>query len=133
MNTGGTLMQNNHTNNYSGKLVLRRRRAVRRRRYVLSMTVFTLTLLICIFAGTRFTFAKSDCSTGGSRIKCYRSITIYCGDTLTSIAREYCSDEWTDINSYIHEVEVINHLGRNELLIAGNYLTVPYYKDSPVE
>ncbi len=82
--------------------------------------------------GTRLTFAKGH-SDDIVRVKQYRSVMINCGDTIGSIASSMYSDDWTDTGSFIHEVMVINHLDDDEELIAGNFLTIPYYTDKPAE
>ena len=117
---------------YNEAVLLERRRVVRRQKISLSIVVLVSTLFLSIFAGARFTFAKP---TGGeaARTKVYKSIVIYGGDTLTSISDEYYSSEWKDKSSYMHEVSRINHLDEDEILIAGNYLIVPYYIEDRAE
>lgn len=117
---------------YSNEIIRRRRCIVRKQKMYLCLALVMLTIVITTFAGTRFAFAKPN-TNGPERIKVYKSIVIYGGDTLFSIASEYCSDEWKDRASYIHEVSKINHLDDNDMLIAGNYLIVPYYTDVPAE
>lgn len=111
---------------YNKELLHKRRHTVRKQKMYLFMSVIILTLALSIMIGARFTFAKST-EDAPERIKVYRSIVIYGGDTLTSIAAQYCSSEWKDSASYIHEVSRINNLKEDDMLIAGNYLIVPYY------
>ncbi len=112
------------------KAVLKRRRAeVRRQKLILSGVIITAILFITFTAGARITFAMN----GGNnirRVKQYRSVMINCGDTLTSIASSSYSDDFKDIEFFMHEINMINHLDEDEELIAGNYLTIPYYIDS---
>ncbi len=59
--------------------------------------------------------------------KYYTSVRIGQGDTLWTIAEQYCTDP-AEIRSYIKELKSINNLERDEIH-AGNYLTVVYYSD----
>ncbi len=108
----------------------RRIRQLRRQKMIFLLCSGIFTALICIMLFVNFTFAKSV-DPGNGRVKQFKAITIYCGDTRESIAGIYATDEWDNINSYIHELEMINHLDRDEKLIAGNYLIVPYYTETP--
>lgn len=58
--------------------------------------------------------------------KYYTSISIKKGDTLWSIASEYMTAEYDNIEEYILEVKRINHIS-GDTIYAGRYLTVPYY------
>ena len=116
---------------YNKRVMRKRRRTVRKQKISLYLIALVLTLMISIFTGTRFTFAKStDCKS--ERIKVYKSVVIYRGDTLSSIASKNYSEEWKDTAAYIHEVSRINHL-KDDVLIAGNYLIVPYYIEASAE
>ena len=61
------------------------------------------------------------------RYKYYTSITVHYGDTLESIAKEYISDEYKNVDSYIHEVCLINHIEDGDDIIAGKNIVVPYF------
>lgn len=111
---------------HNEEIIRTRRMVVRRQKLYLCMALTVITMILSILTGTRFAFAKQNVE-ANERTKVYKSIVIYAGDTLTSIASEYCSDEWNDTTAYIHEVSRINHLDDDELLIAGNYLIIPYY------
>ena len=50
------------------------------------------------------------------------------GDTLWDIAKEYRTEEYSDISSYIAEVREINHLSSNQIT-DGMYLCIPYYSE----
>lgn len=62
--------------------------------------------------------------------KYYTSIRIEAGDTLWTIASNYITDDYRNINDYILEVCSINHISKDEIH-AGQYLVIPYY--APVE
>ena len=127
---GVTVMMDYYTKRdlYNKAVMRERRRVVRRQKFCVLAAAIVIVLAFSVFTGARFTFANQNQSSP-AKVKCYKSIIIYCGDTLTSIADEYCSDEWKDRASYIHEVESINHLDEDTVLIAGNYLCVPYYRE----
>jgi cell division protein YceG involved in septum cleavage len=54
------------------------------------------------------------------------SVKIEEGDTLWSIASEYITEEYNDINSYIREIKKSNGL-TNDTIHEGRYIIVPYY------
>ena len=60
--------------------------------------------------------------------KYYTSIRVSSGDTLWDIAKEYRTEEYSDISSYIAEVREINHLSSNQIT-DGMYLCIPYYSE----
>ena len=111
------------------KAVIRRRRAeVRRQKLILSGVIIAAVLILTLSAGPKITFAKS----GGNsvkRVKYYKAVMIGCGDSLNKIAGNMYTDDFKDIASFEHEINMINHLDEDEELIAGNYLTIPYYTD----
>lgn len=111
---------------YNEYILRNRRIEVRKQKISLLIVLITVMLIMSTLINARLTFAKQT-DQGNARIKVFKSIVIYGGDTLTSIADEYYSPEWKDRFSYMHEVSRINHLDDDEKLIAGNYLIVPYY------
>ena len=61
-----------------------------------------------------------------SQEKMITSVRIEKGDTLWSIATEYITDEYKDINSYISEIKKTNRLS-SDIIHEGRYILVPYY------
>lgn len=55
----------------------------------------------------------------------YTSIEIEPGDTLWSIASEYCYDMDMSVNDYIREIKKLNRLS-TDYITSGQYLTVMY-------
>ena len=90
--------------------------------------IFLLVMIVVLFSCKAFAYAGE--SSDSSRMKCYRSITIYSGDTLPAIANENIPPEYSDTASYIKEIAFINHIDTNEALIPGNHLIIPYYTAS---
>lgn len=115
------------------RAVMRRRRAeVRRQKLILASVMITAILFLSFSAGARLAFAKS----GGNnirRVKQYKAVMINCGDNIGSISSRMYTDDFKDVDSFIHEIKVINHLDEDEELIAGNFLTIPYYIDHTAE
>lgn len=84
--------------------------------------ITVLVFCIVLFATLKTTTASGD--TG--RTKYFKSIEIESGDTLWSIAEEYISEEYDDINEYIGELKKMNGL-YSDNINAGCYLVVCYY------
>lgn len=61
-----------------------------------------------------------------SQEKMITSVRIEKGDTLWSIASEYITDEYDNINSYISEIKKTNRLS-SDIIHEGCYILVPYY------
>ena len=59
--------------------------------------------------------------------KQYRSIMIYCNDTVESIAKENMTCGYSSVERMADEIRNINHLSPDVSLIPGNYLVIPYY------
>lgn len=97
----------------------------RRASFSLYFIIFLLVMIVVLFSCRAFAYAgeKND----SSKMKCYRSITIYSGDTLPAIADKNIPPEYSDTKSYIKEIAFINHINVDEALIPGNHLIIPYY------
>ena len=116
------------------KAVIRRRRAeVRRQKLILSGVLIAAVLILTFSLGARLTFAKSNNDNSVRRVKYYKAVMIKCGDSMNKIAKDIYTDDFKDVDSFIHEIKVINHLDEDEELIAGNFLTIPYYIDHTAE
>lgn len=92
--------------------------------------LFALTgcmILFGVFAGSSIMAAgKSKASAEHTSFKYYTSIQIKQGDTLWSIATDYISPEYDNIQTYIAEVKELNQLGHDDIH-SGHYLMIPYY------
>lgn len=62
------------------------------------------------------------------RYKRVTSVEVKKGDTLWSIASDYITEEYRDINEYIKEIKASNGLV-SDTIHTGSYLIVPYYAD----
>jgi LysM repeat protein len=72
---------------------------------------------------TKVTAGRSD-----SRVKLVTSVKIEKGDSLWSIAEEYFTDDYADINTYIKEIKRSNGL-TSDIIHEDCYIIVPYYTD----
>lgn len=107
-----------------------KRKRVSGRGFVFSGVMAVLVLMVCI--------SVSSVVLAGSNkkeepvYKYYTAIEIKPGDTLWSIANEYCGHMNMSVNDYIQEVKELNHLS-SDSITSGQYLTVMYvsaeYKD----
>ncbi len=61
-----------------------------------------------------------------SSTKHITSIQIEKGDTLWSIASQYITDEYDNMNDYIKEIKKTNGL-TSDTIHEGKYLVIPYY------
>lgn len=110
---------------------LRRTEIVRREKFIL-ISLFIIALFISITFISSKTYAGNFKSNNDS-VKLFKSITIYSGDTVESIAAEFMSDEYSSEASYIAELTKINGITAHTNLIPGNKLIVPYYMDNSIE
>lgn len=83
-----------------------------------------LVIMVIVFSLTKVNAANDKLH----EHKYYISIQINTGDTLTSIANRYITDEYSSTGDYIKEVKKINNLG-DDTIIAGNYIIVPVYSN----
>lgn len=98
---------------------------VRRQKLVIGLGIFITILLCTIFSIRAFVYA-SDNNTSNSN-KMYKSVMIYCGDSVNSIAHDNITYGYKNITTLENEIRSINHLSNDEILIPGNYVVVPYF------
>lgn len=104
--------------------VLRLRRERRRKTVTVFLTVFATVCMITICA-ISYGSIRSNASSG---FKYYTQVTVEAGENLWDIAEEYIDyDFYKDKNSYIAEVQSINHLDADGRVMAGQSLILPYY------
>ena len=102
----------------------RRKQLAKRKMFFLLVAIFVITLGSIVF-GSIFSSAK-DPDADIPRYKYYKSITIEQGDSLWSIAEEYCTDEYANTYEYVDELKQLNSL-TSETIHAGQHLLVIYY------
>lgn len=108
---------------------LRLRRA-RRRKCMTTFCFILATLCIVGFCSVSYGALKSNASSG---FKYYTSVTVAAGETLWELADSYVDyDYYKSKNSYIAEVQQINHLDEQGSIAAGQVLILPYYSSEYV-
>ncbi|MDO5422788.1 MAG: LysM peptidoglycan-binding domain-containing protein [Eubacteriales bacterium] len=106
----------------------RRKKAarVRRNRRIAACLLMLAALVIMILCSGFL--MKADADTEHPTYKYYTEIRVGRGDSLWSIAQQYCTEEYADLNEYIREVCRINSI-YDDTIFYGQYLMVPYYSD----
>lgn len=113
--------------------------AVRRRRAqaVKARRLHRLTVILAVSAAALAAFfvcsgffvkAASDTTFPSAHQKYFKEIQVGRDDSLWSIAEQYCSEEYENIQEYIREVCRINSI-HDDTILYGEYLTIPYYSD----
>lgn len=102
-----------------------RTKQVRRQKLII-LGIFLTILIYIIFSLKAFVYAN-DTNNVDYGTKQYRSVVIYCHDTVESIAEDNICEAYDSIDDYVKEIRSINKLSTYEKLIPGNYLIVPYY------
>ena len=97
---------------------LRERRKIQRRKLQIRAAAALLSLVAVTFL-LIFHFTpqntQADSEPKAPTYNYYTSIRVSSGDTLWDIAKEYRTEEYSDISSYIAEVREINHLSSNQI------------------
>ncbi len=118
--------------NYMRRVEGQRIRRIARTRQVRRQKLFIIIGVLITMAFISFfsirTFANTDNSSECFGTKQYRSIMIYCGDTVESIAEENYKMMYSSSDRMADEIRSINNIGEGESLIPGNYLIIPYLK-----
>ncbi len=101
-----------------------RRRTVNRKRAVIYALILTAGLLIIFLLGSG-TIAAS----AGQKEKevYYTSVRIESGDSLWSLAKKY-APEYADIKAYVDTLKEVNQIRRDDRLVPGQILIIPYYQ-----
>jgi len=111
---------------------MNRRRNTKKRRQVQIITSMLGVVALTVFALSMSAgkiSAESDLS--NHTYKYFTTVYVESGDSLWSIASEYATEEYSDLNMYIDEVKQINNL-KGIKLQHGSYICVPYYSQKPL-
>lgn len=104
---------------------------LKRERYLnaINTRIVVGLLVMVIFTGAIFMVgAMTVNGEAEEKTKYYKSIMIEAGDTLWSIAEEYCDNDTLSITEYIEEIKEINNI-KNEKIKSGNYLVISYFSE----
>lgn len=96
---------------------------VKKQRLTLLLIFVAVIVSSIIFASGRV-YAKGSISENN---KVYKSVMIYSGDTLETIANDNITDGYSSVDDLVKEVVMINNLGAVRELVPGNHIIVPYY------
>ena len=107
------------------RAMIKKRKQIAKRRMILLLAALFVIILGSVVFGTIFSKAKNP-SADVPQYKYYKSITIEQGDSLWSIAEEYCTDAYEDTREYVDELKELNSL-TSETIHAGQHLLVAYY------
>ncbi len=102
-----------------------RTRQVRRQKLSIIIGVLITMAFISFFSIKAFANTGNSCETYVT--KQYKSVMIYCGDTVESIAEDNYSVMFSSVDKLADEIRNINHISGGEKLIPGNYLVIPYF------
>lgn len=92
------------------------------KRIIVGITAVLIMMTVCLSASS-VVLAKNKKEEQIYRY--YASIEIKPGDSLWSIACEYCFDMDMSVNDYIQEIKTLNHLS-SDAITSGQYLTIMY-------
>ena len=88
--------------------------------------IFATVIISSVILTSMHVYAKGSISENN---KVYKSVMIYSGDTLETIATDNLTNGYSSVDALVKEVIMINNLrGINELT-PGNRIIVPYYTD----
>lgn len=104
----------------------RRVKEVARNKMMILLIITFVIVIGSIVYGTIFASAHAGSEEADMQYKYYKSIVIEDGDTLWSIASEYCDEHYADTQDYIDEIISTNQL-KSSQIYAGQHLIVTYY------
>ncbi|MFI3237210.1 MAG: LysM peptidoglycan-binding domain-containing protein [Lachnospiraceae bacterium] len=87
-----------------------------------------LFFVIMILFGNLYSIGAHNSTVAAPTEKHYTCIEVISGDTLTDIALEYQSAEYSKTSDLIDEICYINHLNDTDSIFVGQNLVIPYYK-----
>lgn len=83
------------------------------------IAVISLILLFNVTSSAKNTYNYNTC---------YSTICVESGTTLWDIATSNYSVEYGDFDDYINEIRSLNHLSKNDMIHAGEYIVIPVCK-----
>ena len=104
-----------------------RTRQVRRQKLLIIIGVLITMAFISFFSIRAFANTNTT-SSDSFGTKQYKSVMIYCKDTVESIAEGNYGFGFTSVDKMADEIRSINHIAPDDELIPGNYIVVPYFK-----
>jgi len=98
---------------------------------IIEYTAIVLVFIVALIFSIMFISSKAYAdNSNNNRVKKYKSVMIYGGDSFESIAYSNMTEEYASESNYIKEVCSINNITNDTKLIPGNHIIVPYYDDA---
>lgn len=97
----------------------------RRKNLVIAVLAAALIIFTALFIRNAVNVSASE---SVPVVKCYKSLEIQKGDTLTKISSRYRDDDRQTYDEFIDEVLEINHMTNPDEIHEGCYIVVPYFK-----
>lgn len=100
-----------------------------KRTRIVNSIFFVKFIIIMLFVFVLFNIVRSVKAApekGSEKNLMCTSVKINEGDTLWSLAKEYYTDDYRDLNAYIDEIMLSNNL-TSDTIHEGRYLVIPYY------
>ncbi|MDF2944679.1 MAG: hypothetical protein K0S01_3537 [Herbinix sp.] len=97
----------------------------KKRIWMLGAALLCVLILFSVLFITKTVTAQRNVD----RAKLVTSIEVKKGDSLWSIASEFMTDEYDDMNEYIKEIKDSNGMDSDDIHV-GNFIIVPYYVDA---
>ncbi len=94
-----------------------------KRIYIALVSFFMSTVIVFIC----FNIKPAKASDGIYREKYVATVQVEEGDTIWSIACQYYTTDYDDINDLVKEIKRSNHIDDNVFI--GQHIIVPYYKE----
>lgn len=95
-----------------------------------------IAIAFCLIAGFGMKIQQSNTDHVSASVNemnvGYLSVPVYASDTLTSIAKEYYSDEFGSVQNYMDEIRSCNSM-KTDTIYAGGYIVVPVYHHPEAE
>lgn len=109
----------------SRREIIARRKRQQRIHGIISISALILSIVIVFGVSGLVTNARS--TNDQPEYKYFMSYELEQGDSLWSIASEYCDTHYDSVADYIEEICIINSISTESELIAGTNLIIPYY------
>ena len=113
--------------------ILQRALLFQKERNKMMPVLFAILATVCMISICAVSYCSIRTSASSS-FKYYTSVTIEDGETLWDIADKFIDyNYYKNKNSYITEVQHINHLDENCSIDAGQILILPYYSNQYIK
>lgn len=111
-------------NNRYARVTAYQRRSTAKRSFLMCLIFIVITICTIFFVKSHIYASNND----NNMKKQYKSITIYCGESVESIVSDYSEYGYSSDAKFMKELCSINSISADTVLIAGNHLIIPYYE-----